>query len=208
MLRRSRFGLTELVVEHAAFTSGLGAGAARGPHGRERSGLLAPAEADDVGVVEGDVPELAVVLHQGAARLLRVLAQVLRHEPHAPDAPRPLRVRLVALDAGDALARDLVEHHHARLVLQDLPLLRVLAVVADVQRLVEAPPEAVGVLEPRQKVLRAVVRVVLAQDEYVRVQLEDEVDELVARRQRSVGAGRHLQEAVQPELAHYCEDLV
>jgi hypothetical protein len=177
--------------------------------------VLAPPQAHHVGLVEGDIPELAVVLHERLARLARVVAQVLGHEPGAPHAPRPVAVRVVALDARDALARDLVQHQGPGLELDDLPLLRVPPVVPHVQRLVEVPPERRHTLEPRQKILRAVVRVVVAQNKHVRIQPENKLHKLVPWRQprrnhpgiATNALRNHLHQPMQPKLANHCKNL-
>ena len=157
-------------MQHAAFAGAFGAGRDF-PDGGEGGGLLTPLQTHPVGIGEGHFPKLTVILHQILTRLFGFLAEVARDEAHAPDAPLPVLVHLVALDARDALARHHVEQHHGALVLDDLPLLRVPAVVADFHGLVATPPEADGILEPRQEVVRAVVHIILAEDEDVRLQL-------------------------------------
>lgn len=160
-----------LGVQHATFAGVSGAVVGGRPDGGEGHGDFAPLEDDAVGV-EDDVPELPVVAHQGLAHFFGFVAHVLGHEARALDAARPPQVRLVALDACDALAGHHVEQHGARLVLDDLTLLRVPAGIAEVQHLEEQPPEAHAVLEPGQKLQRAVVAVVVAHDEHVRVERE------------------------------------
>lgn len=110
-----------------------------------------------------------MVSNQVLRNFLRLFAQLARHESGALNAPRPLRIRLISFDAGDALACHHVEQHHGTLVLDDLTLVRVATVVTNVNRLKASPPEGDRVLETRQEVLGAVIAVIVALDEDVRI---------------------------------------